>query len=124
MLRRNVGTDVEHQNLDGADGGLDLLHQCHHFFLLAGIAAEGMGFAACRFDLCNQWHQLVGIAPRHAGRVAFACEASGNGPAGRVACADNQAHALVGYSVRKHYFLRLNAWRLFSNRSLAVFDTA
>lgn len=53
----------------------------------------------------DERRELVGRAPRHARRVTLAREAPGNRAAGRVARADDKAHAFIGFRVRERYSL-------------------
>ncbi|MNN13566.1 hypothetical protein D3C81_1266030 [compost metagenome] len=91
----HVGADVEDEGFDGADIALDGLDQFDHVLFLARIGGETVGFAAFGADRLHQRLQLVRRTPGDAGDIAFAGEATGDGPAGGVAGADNQHDFLV-----------------------------
>jgi len=89
-VEAHVGADVEHRDLDRPDVAFDARHQCEHIVSLARVRAEGVRRAAGRDDTVDQRLQLVGAAPRHACRIAFARKAPRNGAAGGITGADHQ----------------------------------
>ena len=95
---RHVGADVEDEGLDRADVALDALDQRGDLLFLARVGGEAVGLTTGGTDLVDQRLQLVGAAPGHAGHVALAGEALGDGPAGGVAGADHQHHFLVAHA--------------------------
>ena len=45
-----IGSDIENQYLNWADGGFNLLNECDHFLFLARIAAKSMADATFSFN--------------------------------------------------------------------------
>jgi hypothetical protein len=88
-VEAHVAADVEDEDLDVADLGLDLAEQFYHLLLVARVGAEGVDLAALAGDLSHQVLQLVGAAPCHHGGVAFARKATGDSTARRIARTDH-----------------------------------
>src|SRR4029450_5371405 len=88
-VEAHVAADVEDEDLDLADLSLDLAEEFDDLFLIARVGTEGMDRAALPGDLSHQMLQLVGAAPRHHRRVAFARKATGDSTARRVARTDH-----------------------------------
>src|SRR3990167_490129 len=90
-VEADVAADIEDEDFDLADLGLDLTEELDDLRLVAGVGAEGVDLAALLHDLRHQMLQLLGAAPRHHGGEAFAGEAAGDGAARRIAGADHDA---------------------------------
>src|SRR5207302_5448958 len=75
----------------------DLAEQRCDLLLVARIRAERMDLAALLGDLGHQVFQLVGVATGDHRGVALAREATGDGAARRIPCADHDADLVFGH---------------------------
>src|SRR5262249_19098824 len=97
-VEADIAADVEDEDLDLADLGLDLGEELDHLLLVARIGAERMDLAARTGDLGHQMLQLVGVPARHHRGVALARKTTGDRSTRRIACADHDADLVSRHS--------------------------
>ena len=102
----DVGTDVEHQDFDGGDVALDVIHQFDDLFFFACVGGKAVGPSAAGHNLRDEWLQLGRIAPRCARDQSLSGEALGDGATRGVARTNDQG-GLLRCGFRTHLYLRL-----------------
>ncbi len=96
-VETDIAADIEDENLDLADLGLDPGEQLGHLRLVARVGAERMNLAAFIADPLGKRLELVGVAARHDSGVALAREATGDRSARRIPRADHDADFILGH---------------------------
>jgi hypothetical protein len=105
--KADIGTDVEHGDLDRADIAFDAFDQRDHCILVARIRRIGLRLIPPIADRLRQFLQLVGMARTavDAGGVAFGGKGLGDGAAGCITGTDNQGcgHKRISLALHSNY---------------------